>query len=71
MAWEFDALKHEPEPLEKCPRCGAVFMCFLRGMVHNFWRKLFCLEYSCVICQNCKEVVGYEKPYTFRKRRRK
>jgi hypothetical protein len=68
MPWEFGALKHEPEPLENCPMCGAAFRCFLRGMVHSPWRKLFCLDYVAVICEHCKEIVGYEKPYTFRKR---
>jgi len=65
MPWEYGALQEQSQPLDKCPLCGAQFQCFLRGMVHNTWRKLIRTEYCAVICQECKEIVGYEQPYTF------
>ena len=68
MPWEFGALRNEPEPFNDCPLCGRVFGSFMRGMVHNGWRKFWRLEYSAVICQHCKEIVGYEMPYSFEKK---
>lgn len=68
MPWEFGALKDQSEPLERCPLCGASFESFLRGMVQSSWRKFFRIEYCAVICRACKEIVGYEHPYTFERK---
>jgi hypothetical protein len=46
-----------------CPNCHYPFRSFfMRGTVQSGWRKLFGLPYCCVICGECKKVVGYEKP---------
>ena len=50
------------EVREYCPKCGARFEGFLRGMVHSFWKRLFNKPYCAVICRTCKEIVGWEKP---------
>lgn len=72
MPWEYSALKDAPLPGwllghgdydMNCPKCGACpFVPFLRGTVQSTWRRWFGLPYCCVICERCKEVVGYEKP---------
>lgn len=63
MPWEYTALKDKPEPFDRCPRCYArPFRSFLRGTVHNRWRRLFRRPYCCVICSTCKEIVSYERP---------
>jgi hypothetical protein len=30
-----------------------------RGQVQSWWRKLFRLPYCCLICEACKEIIGY------------
>lgn len=63
MPIEFAMLKDKPPPFDECPNCHArPFDPFMRGMVQVFrWfglRKRYC----CVICYECKEIVGYEDP---------
>lgn len=70
MPIEFTQLKHEPEPLRICPFCLPkmerdlrAFRSFMRGQVQSFWRRLLRKPYCCIICEDCKEVVGYERPW--------
>lgn len=54
--------KLRPEPFEECLNCGdKPFKSFMRGQVINYWRKLFRLPCWCIICSECKEIVGHEK----------
>ena len=62
MPIEFSLLQHEPEPLSVCPNCRLPFESFLRGQVQSWWRKLLHMKYCAVICRECKEIVGHEKP---------
>lgn len=63
MPVEYTLLLHAPVALDRCPKCGAwPFMPFLRGQVQSYWRKFFRRPYCCLICEQCKEIVGYEKP---------
>jgi len=63
MGWEYAALKDRAEPLAICPCCLAMpFRTFLRGTVVRPWRKFFRMAYCCVICEQCKEIVDYERP---------
>jgi uncharacterized protein with PIN domain len=62
MPIEYTQLRDRPEPFFRCPDCGSLFRSFMRGQVQSAWRKLFRRPYCCVICEVCKEVVGYEKP---------
>jgi len=58
-----------PQPLLRCPHCGAEpFEAFLRGQVQRSpwsWRTLWLpigepRPYCAVICWKCKDIVGYE-----------
>lgn len=60
MNLEYVRLRDATLPFEKCPKCLQTFEQFLRGLVCSYWRKWFGRRYSCVICRNCKEIVGYE-----------
>jgi hypothetical protein len=61
MPVEYALLENQPVTLKCCPRCGdAPFYPFMRGLVQNWWRKLFRRPYCCLICAECKEIVGYE-----------
>lgn len=61
---------NEPVPLEVCPKCGArPLVPFLRFMVardmFSPWRALLRAlgrgrPQFCVICWQCKEIVGHE-----------
>lgn len=63
MPIEYTLLRNAPEPRVQCPKCGAQpFRAFLRGQVQSMWRDWLGLPYCCVICANCKKVVGYERP---------
>lgn len=62
MPIEYALLAGEPEPLEFCPQCSNPFRAFMRGHVQSYWRRVFRLPYCCLICWQCKEVVGYERP---------
>jgi len=46
-----------------CPECRAwPYKPFMRGQVQSWWRKLLGLPYCCIICERCKQIIGYEKP---------
>lgn len=55
-----------------CPACGARFEPFMRGLVYrplSLWQWLRCgfrrprpWRQWCLICDTCKEIVGYEEP---------
>lgn len=77
MPVEVVLLKHRPELLGVCPRCGAQpFQSFLRGHVQRTalqaplaWLWWWVTEppwstfpYCAVICATCKEIVGHEAP---------
>jgi hypothetical protein len=62
MPIEYVLLNDLPEPLPHCPACGAPFRSLMRGMVQNWWRRLTRQPYCAVICFECKQIVGYEKP---------
>lgn len=57
-------LKNVPLPIQYCPdpECGAPNPDFMRGQVQSRWRRLLGLPYCCLICWECKAIVGYEKP---------
>jgi hypothetical protein len=62
MPIEYIILKDWPVPLRECPRCGIQpFTPFLRGMVRNHWRAFWRRPEWCLICSQCKEIVGYER----------
>ncbi len=60
MPIEFVRLKDKPQPMLRCPKCGYLFVAFMRGQVQNRWRKWLRRPYCCLICSKCKEIVGYE-----------
>lgn len=63
MPAEYTLLKDAPVSLEACPKCGAKpFKPFMRGQVQSTWRKFWRRPYCCLICESCKEIVGYERP---------
>ena len=62
MPKEFTILRSDPYAAEKCPKCGEPFPEFMRGMVQSGWRKWLGMKYCAVICHNCKEIIGWEKP---------
>lgn len=62
MPLEYDLLKREPYALEQCPKCGQMFPEFMRGIVQSPLRKFIGMKYCAVICHNCKEVIGWERP---------
>ena len=62
MPIEVSLLEGKPYALEKCKHCGGPFPEFLRGMVQSWWRRKLGLPYCAVICRQCKEVTGWEKP---------
>ena len=63
MPIECTLLRFAPVPLERCPKCGArPFEPFIRGYVQRFrWWGLR-PAYCCLICTECKEIVGHEAP---------
>lgn len=62
MPKEYALLKGYPYAFEECKKCGQAFPEFSRGMVQSWWRKKLRLPYCAVICHNCKEIIGWEKP---------
>ena len=65
MPIEVLLLAHEPYPVERCPICALPFRAFLRGQVQRSKRFLGVLwprPYCAVICQGCKQIVGWEAP---------
>jgi len=67
MPIEVIQLEEMPEPFQFCPDCGAPFESFLRGQVQRLKRPWYwpfgpVRPYCAIICRDCKEIVGYEKP---------
>jgi len=73
MPLEAIALLMQAVPLEQCPLCGASpFTPFMRGQVQRKrWtcreglRSILCMrpfDYCALICADCKQVVGWERP---------
>lgn len=62
MPIEYIQLKGDPYVFEKCPKCSAPFPEFMRGQVQSGWRKFFRLKYCAVICHDCRQIIGWEKP---------
>jgi len=62
MPIEYTQLKNEPYALEECKHCGAGFPEFMRGQVQSGWRKFFGMAYCAVICHECRDITGWEKP---------
>jgi hypothetical protein len=66
MPVEFTQLKDEPPPFVECPECKAKpFDQMMRGQVQRSRRFLWILwrrTYCCVICRDCKDIVGHESP---------
>ncbi len=63
MPIEYVQLKDAAQRIEACPKCGRMIgWYFLRGMVHSEIRKFFRMKYCAVICDKCKEIIGWEKP---------
>ena len=65
MPGEYFLLKDKPLPMAVCPKCGALFEPFLRGLVQR--KKCFLglfkkRNYCAVICYACKGIVGWESP---------
>ncbi len=72
MPIECKLLRDEPEPLKRCPKCGAEpFESFMRGYVQLAGRQLLWERlkawwhkrlpaYCAIICDKCKEIVGHE-----------
>jgi hypothetical protein len=66
MPIEFLQLAGQPQPLKVCPLCEAhPFRAFLWGQVQRSpfkWWQLWGSHrpYCAVICEECKEIVGYE-----------
>lgn len=62
MPIEVERLANQPVGLRRCPECGTrPFNPFMRGQVQSQWRKFFGRPYCCLICETCKEIVGYEE----------
>jgi hypothetical protein len=63
-------LEHEQEYYMVCPSCGsAPFRGIFRGLVQRSKRRWGIgrkRSYCAVICDACKNIVGYETPRTFR-----
>ena len=69
MPIEAVILADAPIPMNKCPKCGDLYMPFMRGQVQRRpwkfnWRRLKVENrpYCAMICATCKEIVGYEEP---------
>ena len=65
MPIESKILKSYPYAIEICPKCGTRFPEFMRGQVQRSKKFLWILwkrKYCAVICHNCKNIIGYEKP---------
>ena len=62
MPIEAVVLLRYPYARERCKKCGAMFPEFMRGQVQSDWRKFFRLPYCAIICHECKNIIGWEKP---------
>jgi len=61
-------LDHAPYPVETCLKCNKPFRPFLRGMVQRSKRFLGIgplRPYCAIICQECKQIIGYEDPTSY------
>ena len=63
MPIECDTLKGKPSSIDRCPECRKYLgEPFMRGQVQSWFRKILRMKYCAVICNNCKEVIRWEKP---------
>lgn len=62
MPIECAQLSGEPYKILECKHCGEPLPDFMRGQVQSTWRRLLGLAYCAVICHNCKQITGWEKP---------
>lgn len=62
MPIEYELLKDAPYEIKVCPNCHNSFEPFLRGLVQSTWRRILRMSYCTLICDKCKDIVGYEKP---------
>jgi hypothetical protein len=62
MPIEYEKLRGAPYALEQCKHCGAGFPEFMRGQVQSTLRRFFGMRYCAVICHECKQITGWEKP---------
>ena len=62
MPIECEQLRHMPYALDRCKHCNAAIPEFMRGQVQSWWRRILGLPYCAVICHECKEITGWEKP---------
>lgn len=65
MPIECKLLEKEPSAFSRCPFCGTPDPMFMRGQVQRskrFLRFLWKRHYCAVICQECKEIIGWESP---------
>ncbi len=63
MPIEYTQLRDRPMTVIACHECGwRLADPFMRGMVQSWWRRLLGMSYCAVICENCKNIVGWEKP---------
>jgi predicted nucleic-acid-binding Zn-ribbon protein len=62
MPIECDQLRNK-EHIERCPKCRKYLRePLMRGQVQSWFRKVLRMKYCAVICNNCKEVIGWERP---------
>lgn len=57
----FIRLKNAPIPIKECPICKCLFNPMMRGLVTARKLKFLFQRRYCLICENCKQIVGYEK----------
>jgi hypothetical protein len=66
MPIESSILLNRPEPIKTCPECKKPFHSLMRGLVQRTRRSFWGLgrrrPYCCMICAECKEIVGWEDP---------
>lgn len=62
MPIEYCKLKNASPAKEKCQQCQYPFPQFMRGQVQSNWRRILGMKYCAVICDGCKEIIGWEKP---------
>jgi hypothetical protein len=62
MPIESEILRNYPYAREVCCKCNAQFPEFQRGTVQSSFRKFLRLPYCAIICHECKNIIGWEKP---------
>lgn len=55
-------LANKMRPINRCKHCGFWLPGFMRGQIQSAWRRMLGLPYFAVICENCKQITGWEKP---------